>query len=413
MSIYNCFICRYNEIAIKGGNRNMFEKCLAENIQLSIKYSQTASVVRINGRIFVKKKDDSFFNDAEIADMKDKLSKICGLETFSPAVKIGNSMEEIIAEIKKSSPLFFSKLLEKQKTVEFRSRAKRSDKKFPLSSKDIEIQVASLIFDLFGDSVKVNLDEPDISIGIEIREKNTSFIYYESLPCPGGLPTGSNSPVLAFLSGGIDSPVAAYMSMKRGCRTDFITFHSYPYTPEDSVEKVKRLVKVLNTFQRPSRLFICNIAELQKTIRDTCDPRARTILYRRAMFRIGEKLAGKYGLKAIITGECVGQVASQTVINLNTINDAINMIVLRHLTGLDKQEIISIARRIGTYNISKEQVPDSCTVFAPPSPATSMPIYRAQKEENLMTEYNSLIDKILTEIIIYDDSDGTETKVEF
>ncbi len=225
-----------------------------------------------------------------------------------------------------------------------------------------------------------------------------SFIYSATYRGPGGLPVGSNSPLLALLSGGIDSPVACYMAMKRGCRVDFLTFHSAPYTPQETVDKVKRVAAVINQFQLPGKLYICNLAPMQKAIRDKCRPELRTVLYRRMMLRIAEAVARRNKRFALLTGEAVGQVASQTVINMSTINAATNMLVLRPLVGMDKNEAVKIARDIGTFDICAEQVPDSCTVFAPPSPATRASLEHAEREEARLGDYQAILDKIISEI---------------
>jgi thiamine biosynthesis protein ThiI len=182
--------------------------------------------------------------------------------------------------------------------------------------------------------------------------------------------------------------------MKRGCHVDFITFDSYPYTPPEALEKVRRITRVLNSFQRPGKLYACNLAEIQKQIRDNCSEKYRTILYRRYMFRIADAIAQKNKLKALVTGESVGQVASQTIVNLSTINNAVDMLILRPLAGYDKEEVITISKRIDTFEISKEQVPDSCTVFAPNAPATAAPQRKIEIEEEKLD-----IDELLQEAV--------------
>ena len=228
-----------------------------------------------------------------------------------------------------------------------------------------------------------------------------SALYLEQLPGPGGLPVGSNPRVLTLLSGGIDSPVAAYLAMKRGSGTAFLSFHSAPYTPPESVEKVKRLAAVLNTYQRPERLFSANLAAFQREVRERCRDRYRTVLYRRAMMRIAEMIAERYGYKALVTGEALGQVASQTIDNLNTINRAVHILILRPLIGADKLESIRLAEEIGTMEISKEQIPDSCTVFAPANPATAVPLDAAEEEERKIPDYSAILAKIVDEVEIF------------
>jgi thiamine biosynthesis protein ThiI len=181
-----------------------------------------------------------------------------------------------------------------------------------------------------------------------------------------------------------------------------MAFHSEPYTPKETIDKVKKLAKILNGYQRGGKLYVCNLVSLQKLVRDKCADRFRTVIYRRMMFRIAKKIAEANGNLALLTGESVGQVASQTIVNMNTIDNAVDMLVLRPLVGMDKNEAIDIARKIGTFEISKLQVPDSCTVFAPKSPSTNAPIYRVEKEEKWLGDYWQIIDEIVQAVDIVD-----------
>jgi thiamine biosynthesis protein ThiI len=396
--MYNAIICRYHEIAIKGNNRLMFENRMIENLYYLLSEIKDIKVFRVRGRIWIEHKDKSEFTDSELNIVKQQLTKAFGLESFSPVIMCKSELDALKAVVDRSCRSYFTDAFEKQKVVSFRIRAKRSDKKFPLESKQIEIELAREVGKEYDyDSLNIDLENADITIWCEVREE-FSFVYYETCKAPGGLPVGCNSPVLTLLSGGIDSPVACYKIMKRGCRTDFITFHSAPYTPMDSVDKVKRIASVINGYQKPTRLFICNLAPIQKLIRDNCEARFRTVLYRRMMMRISEAVAIKHKRYALVTGESVGQVASQTVVNMGTINSTIEMLILRPLVGTDKNEAIDIARKIGTYEISKEQVPDSCTVFAPPSPATSAPVDKILAEEAKIPEYPEVIEQIIEDI---------------
>jgi thiamine biosynthesis protein ThiI len=381
-SEFNTILCRYCEIALKGGNRLMFEHQLMDNISRLLSTIRNLQVKRTRGRMCIERSDREAFTESELNIIRDRLPKAFGLASFSPGISCRPDMTEILDAVKRCSKTAFDMALDKHKNPSFRVRSRRSDKTFPFKSKEVEIQIAELV-DVIHNSEKrlrVDLENADITIGCEIRE-NAAFIFLDVFPGPGGLPVGCNSPVLALLSGGIDSPVACSMLMKRGCHVDFITFHSSPYTPPESLEKVERIVKVLNTYQQTGKLFACNIANLQKQIRDKCSERFRTVLYRRFMFRIAESIAEKNRNAALLTGESVGQVASQTIINLSTIDNATKMLVLRPLAGMDKEEVIRIARKIGTYDLSAEQVPDSCTVFAPKSPSTSAPLDKVSQEE--------------------------------
>ena len=338
--MYNSIICRYHEIATKGDNRSMFENKLIDNLKYQCSALDSLRFSRVRGRIYIRKKEDAVFTEQELEIIREGLERCSGLESFSPALECAPEMEEILRLVSESVHEFFDPVLAKRERLEFRVRARRSDKSFPLRSKEIEIAVATKIEELFGkERLKVNLEHADVTLGIEVRDVN-ALLYYTAYKGAGGLPVGSNSPVLALLSGGIDSPVACKMIMTRGCHVDYLTFHSYPYTPMESLEKVKRLAAVLNRHQKPGTLYACNFSEIQKKIRDVCNPKFRTVLYRRYMMRIANMVCRRKHLYGIVTGESVGQVASQTVINLGTIDNAAEYVVLRPLCGLDKMETI-------------------------------------------------------------------------
>lgn len=391
--MYNCVICRYHEIATKGNNRNMFERCLCDNIRHLLKdMKEDIQVRRVRGRVWIEKCDKSVFDADMLERIKSALSRAFGLESFSPAILLPADMDVIRDTVRGFAKGIFDGY---SKGVKFRIRARRSNKRFPLTSKDIEIDLVSLVAQEVGsDLFIIDLDNADITLGIEVRDE-FSLIYFDTFEAPGGLPVGSNPRVLTLLSGGIDSPVAAYMIMKRGSATDYVTFHSSPYTPQETVDKVEALAALLNTYQVKGILHVVNLLPLQKIIRDCCSERMRTVLYRRAMFRIAEKIAEKTNCRALVTGESLGQVASQTVVNLDTINRSTTMLVLRPLIGEDKLDTIAIAEKIGSMELSSVQVPDSCTVFSPSSPSTSVPAALAAKEEEKIENYMQMIDQIV------------------
>lgn len=398
--MFNCIICRYHEIATKGNNRNMFEKCLVDNMRHAVKsIAPECRIKRIRGRVWIEPGNDSGFFDPEILpQICGKLKNVFGLESFSPAVLLPVDMDVIRQTALELAPEVFA--ASGKECPSFRVRARRSNKRFALTSNQIEIDLVTAIAEKLGEnSFTINLKNADITLGCEIRDE-FSALYFDVIHGPGGLPVGSNPRVLTLLSGGIDSPVAAWQIMKRGSPTDYITFHSSPYTPPETVDKVRGLAAKLNTFQRKGRLFIVNLAEFQKAVRDNCSERLRTVLYRRAMFRIAEAVARREDCKALVTGEALGQVASQTVANMDTINRAIDMLVLRPLVGADKLETIAIAEKIDTMKQSSVQVPDSCTVFAPSNPATSAPVDLALKEEAKIPDYAGILEKIIQDIEI-------------
>ena len=401
--MYKCIVCRYHEIATKGHNRSMFENKLLDNIRVLAGYAGVEGLTcqRIRGRIFLRKQKNAVFEEAELEQLKDVLSRAFGLESFSPVIECVPEAETLFETAFESAKGAICKILEKQNTIRFRTRARRSDKNFPLISKEIEIEMATRLHKEFGDRIKIDLDDPEFTIGIEVREQ-VALIYYETFRGPGGLPVGTNSNVLALLSGGIDSPVACHMTMKRGCHVDFLTFHSFPYTPMESLEKVKRLTSVLNRYQKKGRLFACNISELQKLIRDNCNPKYRTLLYRRIMMRIATMLCHFHKLGAIVTGESIGQVASQTIVNLSVINDVTNMLMIRPLAGMDKLESIERAQKIGTFDISIEDQPDSCTVFLPSSPAVAAKFYLVEEDEKRIPCFEEALERAFRSIERFD-----------
>lgn len=398
--MYNCIICRYHEIATKGNNRHIFEKCLVDNIKHRIRdFAPECKVRRIRGRVWIEPgTENNVFSADTLEQIIKTLPDVFGLESFSPAVLLPVDMDIIRKTALELAPGAFAAYPDRK--PKFRVRARRSNKRFPLTSQQIEIDLVTAIAEKLGENTfDIDLKNADITLGCEIRDE-FSALYFDIFRAAGGLPVGSNPRVLTLLSGGIDSPVAAWMIMKRGSSTDYITFHSSPYTPPETVDKVRGIAAVLNSFQRKGRLFIVNLAEFQKAVRDNCSERMRTVLYRRAMFRIAEAVAKREECKALVTGEALGQVASQTVANMDTINRAIDMLVLRPLVGADKLETIAVAEKINTMKLSSVQVPDSCTVFAPSSPATSVPEELALKEEAKIPDYAGILEKIINDIEI-------------
>lgn len=391
--MYNCIICRYHEIATKGNNRNMFERCLADNIRHLLKELQGIKVYRVRGRVRVEREDKGVFTEVELDVIKNQLRKCFGLESFSPAVITEVDMEKIrpIAVDLASSAI--AAFQEKGKPA-FRIRARRSNKRFPLTSKEIEIDLVSAVAKETGeDKFTIDLNNADITLGCEVRDE-FAVLFMESISAPGGLPVGCNPRVMTLLSGGIDSPVAAWLIMKRGSPCDFVTFHSAPYTPPETVEKVQRVAAKLNEYQLRGTLCIVNLSEFQKAVRDNCKEKFRTVLYRRAMMRIAEIIARHRRCHALVTGDSLGQVASQTVPNMYSVGKAVDMLVLRPLVGSDKLECIRLAEEIGTFDISNVQVPDSCTVFAPSSPCTASEPEILEQEEAKITDYWQILEKI-------------------
>ena len=398
-SIYNIIICRYGELTLKKGNRNQFENWLVTNISRLLRGVEDLKINRVRGRMWLQHSDNSCFTNAEFEIINTQLKKAFGLYSFSPAIMVAPEMDKIESVISETIGDVFDQALEQRPGgVTFKVRARRSDKSFPLNSGQIEIALAEIVRQYEGrDRLMVNLKNADITIGCEVRNE-FAFIYFDNFKGPGGLPVSPKSPILALLSGGIDSPVACHQAMKRGCCVEYITFHSAPYTGEESIDKVKILAEMLNEYQKPGKLYITNLAPIQKLIRDQCNERFRTILYRRAMMRISERVASKTKKKALLTGEAIGQVASQTLDNMNTIQNATNMVIIRPLITLDKEDIIKIAEDIGTFETSIIPAEDSCTVFAPSSAATTSKIYKLEDEEAKIENYDEVLDQIIADI---------------
>ena len=379
---YNAVMLRYNEIALKGSNRSHFEYLFIEGIKRVLREIRSLQFVRERGRVLAHLPHFSHFSPHQLNLLKEQLPSAFGLVSFSPGYRVKSTLESIEKQIDSVflghySPIANS--IANGDKIAYRMRARRSNKSFSLTSAELEIYFAKKLLPIYP-RLKVDLERADLSVGVEVRD-HWSFIFFNEFKGPGGLPSGSNSSALAMLSGGIDSPVASFLAMKRGVPLHFLTFHSHPYTPPESIIKVTRLARVLNRFQKNGKLFACNLMNAQKCIRDNCIEKYRTILYRRLMIRIATTLAGSLGLQALVTGESIGQVASQTIKNMEAINRATNMLVIRPLIGMDKQEIIGLARSIGTLTISEQNCPDSCTVFAPRSPTTGAKLARVMEEE--------------------------------
>ena len=260
--MYNAIICRYHEIATKGHNRNMFERCLVDNIRHQTRNIVPCKVQRVRGRVWLEPKEERDFTPGEIDGLCTQLKKVFGLETFSPVVKLPVDMDAIREAAAKMAPEALKPYLAEKDRITFRVRARRSNKRFPLRSQEVEIDLLSAIDRATGGGhLQLDLDNAEATLGCEIRDE-FSVLFWEQYHAPGGLPVGSNPKVLTMLSGGIDSPVAAYMVMKRGCATDYLTFHSSPYTPPETVDKVKGLAEHINSYQIKGRLYAANLAPL-------------------------------------------------------------------------------------------------------------------------------------------------------
>jgi thiamine biosynthesis protein ThiI len=367
-------IVHYQEIALKGRNRPWFIARLVRNIREATADLNVAKVRALQGRIEVVLGDG-----ADWLKVRGRLSKVFGAGNFARAGRARLDLDAIAAEILRD--------LDPQDPRSFRVSVRRADKRFPMTSPQIEREVGGRIKEARG--WHVDLDNPEFTIHVETLT-DEAFYYFGKDPGPGGLPVGVSGRVVCLLSGGIDSPVAAWRLMRRGCRVLFVHFHSYPILSRASQEKARELVRLLTEYQFRSRLFLVPFGEIQQQVVLSVAPPLRVVIYRRLMMRIAQAIAQAHKAGALVTGEVVGQVASQTLENLTAINDVATMPVLRPLVGMDKQEITAESQRLGTYPISIIPDQDCCTLFTPKHPAT-----KARRVDVLKAEEALPIDEIV------------------
>jgi thiamine biosynthesis protein ThiI len=370
-----CIVCHYGEIALKGKNRRFFEERLVSNIRKVVPEGKVSSP---RGRIVVL---------TEKENTEKKIKKIPGINYLFVAEVVSSEKDEII---KKAVSLMSRGIYET-----FRVTVKRSDKSFSTSSSDFASQIGAEVVKETGK--KVDLSNPEKTCYVEITKKET-YIYTEKIKGVGGLPIGTGGVAVSLLSGGIDSPVASFRMIKRGVKNIFVHFHAYPTTTKQSQEKVERIVKILSGFQGESVLFLVPFDEIQKEVVLNTSDKTRILLYRRFMARIAEVIAKREEAKAIITGESLGQVASQTVENITVMEDALSLPVFRPLIGHSKEEIIKEAEELGSYQISILPEEDCCVRFLPKNPQTKGKIKEVEKEERKI-DTEKMIDKALKGVI--------------
>ncbi len=366
-----CIICHYSEIALKGKNRLFFEKQLVLNIKELLK---DAKVRRLHGKIIIHSSD---------RNIEERLKKIPGIEYFFFAQRAEPKEEEI----KK----ILLKTIVNEGFATFRITVKRTDKSFPITSMELARKIGEEV--VKKTNKKVNLNNPDLNCVIEI-DKDIAYIYFKKIKGLGGLPVKTGGTMISLLSGGIDSPVASFKIIKRGAKCIFLHFHAYPTTSKQSIEKVKRIVKKLSFFQGESFLYLISFDKIQKEIMINTEEKMRVLLYRRFMFRIAEKIMNIEKAKAIVTGESLGQVASQTVENIRVAESAVDCLVLRPLSGFNKNEIIKKAEEIETYKISILPEDDCCVRFLPQKPEIKGKILDTEKEEKRLD-----IEKLVNEAL--------------
>ena len=368
-----CAIVHYHELALKGHNRDYFEQCLIRNIRTALKDLGVRQIENLYSRIRIWLPPE-----ASPEMLRDRLRSICGVANFSLGRVVPLQLAHPNLDALTTAVLAE---IELQSFTTFRVTARRADKRLTLNSMDIEKALGAAVCDRTGK--KVSLKHPDVTIYVELLSKD-AFCSAEKIEGPGGMPVGVSGQVACLISGGIDSPVAAYRMMKRGCLASFIHFSGRPLVSRASEEKVHELVRHLTTFQYDSRLYVIPFGAIQREIILSAPAPLRIVLYRRMMIRIAEELARKEQCWALVTGDSLGQVASQTPQNLCVIEAAAELPILRPLIGMDKREIIDEARRLGTYETSIEPDQDCCKLFVPPHPSTKTRLDDVLKVERMI-----------------------------
>jgi thiamine biosynthesis protein ThiI len=367
--IYDHILVRFGELALKGKNRSVFEKHLLENIKMSLKSIPNLKLKRTFGRIVIE------LNGEDHEPVVEKLKHIFGIHSFSLAFKVDNdllAMQNGALEVLKSN----------QNVRTFKITAKRAYKPFPLDTMQLNREIGGYVL-TNTEGIMVDVHNPDLNIHVEVRETAT-YITSASYDGPGGLPVGTSGKVLLLLSGGIDSPVAGYLTLKRGAKIEAIHFHSPPYTNERAKQKVIDLAQSLTKYGNSVVLHLVPFTDVQKHIHSEIPSNMQMTIMRRMMLRISERIAEERGILALGTGESLGQVASQTLHSMNTINEVTNLPIIRPLVTMDKLEVISIAQKIGTFETSILPFEDCCTIFLPPDSKTRPKREQANKYEQYL-----------------------------
>jgi thiamine biosynthesis protein ThiI len=373
-----------SEISLKGGNRQWFERTLADNVRRALADLPVSSVARPAWRVLI-----TFEEPVSFAEAARRLATVFGIGGMMAVEHAGYTIDDLQDSLEPR--------LENLRPSSFAVRCQRSDKRFPMTSPEIERELGSFVQDLTG--WPVDLGSPDLTLHVLVDE-NGLFTWTQRLPGPGGLPVGVGGKATCLISGGIDSPVAAYLLMKRGMRLDFVHCHSVPRTDPASLEKVEDLIRILIRYQGPARLAMVPLLPIQEEIAARCPAELRVLLYRRFMLRLAETAATRLRSDALITGESLGQVASQTIQNLRAVEAVARMPVLRPLIGLDKPEIIDLARRMGTYETSIIPHFDCCSFLMPDRPAT----------KSTSSELDRAEDALDLQALICEAVDGTEIR---
>ena len=388
-------LLRYCEIHLKGQNRPYFERLLVSAVKGALKKFPGAKVERGEGRYFVKGLTDEEFPKAIEA-----LKKVFGVHSLSPAVELEKDEQKIYEAAIDQIGAFLKKYNKSSAT--FKVECKRADKRFKYNSMQFAAKVGEKALEAF-EQISVDVHKPDFKVYVEIREH--AYVYADIIAGQGGMPIGSNGKAHLLLSGGIDSPVAGYMIAKRGVRIEAVHYESFPYTSERAKEKVISLARILSEYTGPIKLHVVNFTDIQTAIYEKCPEEMLTVIMRRFMMRIAERIARKNQGQALITGESIGQVASQTIESLTVTNSSVDLPVFRPLIGMDKIEIMDRAQQLGTYETSILPYEDCCTVFVPKHPVTR-PKLAAIEEAEKNLDVEAMIEEALSnveEIVVKND----------
>lgn len=389
--MYKAFLIKYGEIGTKGKNRYLFEDALCRQIRRSLKkVDGTFTVTKEQGRIYVDTEGEFDYEGAVEA-----LKKVFGILWICPMLQIeDNGFDDLACKVNE----YLKNVYGNEKKT-FKVDARRARKNYPKNSMEINMDLGEKILDAYPEQFMVDVHKPDFYLNVEIRNKIN--IYSERIPGPGGMPVGTNGKATLLLSGGIDSPVAGYMIAKRGVIIDAVYFHAPPYTSDRAKQKVVDLAKLVADYSGPINLHVVNFTDIQLYIYEQCPHDELTIIMRRYMMKIAEHFALKEDSLGLITGESIGQVASQTMQSLAVTNEVCTLPVLRPLVGMDKQEIINISEKIGTYETSILPFEDCCTIFVAKHPVTKPNLKQIKKSE---LKLNEKIDELMQTAI-----DTTET----
>lgn len=378
---FHTFLLKYGEIGIKGKNRYLFEDALVRQVRRALK--------EVEGEFEVFKKQARIYVDCggeyDYEDTVEHLKKVFGLVGICPVLRLSDKGFE---ELKKDVVAYMDEMYE-DKSFTFKVESRRSKKTYPKNSMEISRDLGEAILEAFPE-IRVDVHRPDVMVNIEVREE--VYVYSQIIPGAGGMPVGTNGKAMLLLSGGIDSPVAGYMISKRGVGIEATYFHAPPYTSERAKQKVVELAGKVAEYSGPIRLHVVNFTDIQLYIYDQCPHDELTIIMRRYMMRIAEHFAEKDGCLGLITGESIGQVASQTMQSLAATNDVCTLPVYRPLIGFDKQEIVDVAERIDTYETSIQPFEDCCTIFVAKHPVTkpNLNVIR-RSEENLAEKIDGML----------------------